>query len=72
MKILFGLSLITLLLSGCSSGENDRSENALYERYNDEAVELDDEGNQLREDAEEEPADSIGPTDIPADLVPSR
>ena len=76
MKTLFGLSLVALLLSGCNSGENGGEDSSLYDRYNDETEDSTEsetvDGEETMSAEEDDAADSIGPSDIPADLVPSR
>lgn len=72
MKILLSLSLLAIILSGCNSGEEASEENSLFDRYNENNEAGDETINDKENIDEDENIDSVGPKDIPADLVPSR
>jgi|GEM_PF-2958956 len=70
MKLLYSLSLLVLLLGGCSTedGKTDSSLGDLYDT-GDGSEEVFEGDNEV--DESEIPT-SVGPTELPADLVPSR
>lgn len=72
MRLLLSLSLLAILLGGCTAQDDGGTDTSLSDMYDggEEVTEeeITDEGDV---DDEEEPT-SIGPTDIPADLIPSR
>lgn len=73
MKLLLSLSLLAILLGGCATqddGSTDSSLSDMYDTDGEEVTEEETEDSEVTD--EEEIPDSVGPTDIPDDLIPSR
>lgn len=73
MKLLLSLSLLAILLGGCANQDDGSSDSSLGDMYDSDGEDVSEEDlENLDEVDEEEEPTSVGPTDIPADLIPSR
>ncbi|MEK9160016.1 MAG: hypothetical protein AAB383_04775 [Patescibacteria group bacterium] len=77
MKILLALSLLAALVSGCERETSMTEDTDLMDIYEtdvdtEETSEVEEVETEDGLDPEEVPVTSVGPSEIPADLIPSR
>lgn len=73
MKLLLSLSLLAVLLvGGCTAQDDGSTDTSLSDMYDGGEEVTEEEITDEGDASEEEEPTSVGPTDIPADLIPSR